>query len=924
MHSPIWVLGLCTALFGRWAYSNITPPPGVRLTNWDGCGVGPIGVGPIPNGFNSLRPTSTRAELKGKTKRGELASLKACRRAGIHSHISAGLLWQQAEAIRNRRARTGTSHVYNAISARPCGDLTPDYYRTRAGARYAEGALSACHVWDASCKTLQLEEQYAESTSHHSQDVPKTMASESSTSSDASDNGGDHPSAPSSSSSSEGTPGREEGAGDVVSHVSDQPVMGEWESRTITGRLSNLRKAPKDLPIGFRFRAALHHEVADCAPSISGYRRLEEMVRAHHIPRTILLQTGAKSERACMYHRQAGYPSDAQQHKVHNRLYAVVCEVGGTGQGDRVQVAVSMPAVSQLSRREVVIPFRERQELVVQECPEQSGEVEEAIHICSRHANREDKQRPCCPAVGVACSQCTRQLPSTTATGHRPQKSAAGLCEEGESDRSGRPGYLGAARRVRVCRREMSSILERQRQQAQSSRGRASGSAQPRQTWFDERPPPAPQSRGSSHRGSSSASRPRAEHRAEVATPSARRRAREEIESEEDEVPLARRRTSGGTQPAQVARPATVRSPNAPSVTVRATVEPASASTSMSGPRIAYPEGFNYVRAECQPAMVQGTHSFVPPADSKRAKAFVHQHGGQVAMIKLMDAFSYAVALYESEQGARTENSELGSKFKQLAAEKASLVDNVNPLQGSEMANRAAAVESWADELATRNNELREELERARAERESGIQAAKEEATQVEERAKKAETDRDHTQHELNSLRNQVAEAARNLNAAEEALNELKATHGLSISMARAQGAEWRWVLHHRPDFPIRELVFFDEEELDEQGKSLAPLTDTTVRLRWDLNEEGVSVWPTSLLEDGEDLAGLPSFDAWVEGVPVAEQEPSSTPPNSQPAMVLASSPISAPASEPAAQTPPTRFPAAAADASMPVDLTDD
>ncbi|GKU90817.1 hypothetical protein SLEP1_g4768 [Rubroshorea leprosula] len=318
--------------------------------------------------------------------------------------------------------------------------------------------------------------------------------------------------------------------------------------------------------------------------------------------------------------------------------------------------------------------------------------------------------------------------------------------------------------------------------------------------------------------------------------------------------------------------------------------------------------------------MVQAMHSFVPPSDNKRAKAFMQQHGGQVAMIKLMDAFNYAVALYESEQAARTENTELGAKYKELAIEKASLVDDVNRLQ-------------------------------ARAEKESGIQATKEETVRVEERAKKAEADRDRTQHELASLRNQVAEAARNLNATEEALNELKVTHGRSIAMARAQGAEWLVgsaafqdavavasanvtteiyneirgkVLHHRPDFPIRELVFFDEEELDEQGKSLAPLADTTVRLRWDLNEEGVPVWPPSVLEDGEDPTGLPSFDAWVEGAPVAEQEPSSTPPNSQPAGVSVSSPVSAPASEPAARSPPARSPAAAADASMPIDLTGD
>ncbi|GKV30879.1 hypothetical protein SLEP1_g39650 [Rubroshorea leprosula] len=166
--------------------------------------------------------------------------------------------------------------------------------------------------------------------------------------------------------------------------------------------------------------------------------------------------------------------------------------------------------------------------------------------------------------------------------------------------------------------------------------------------------------------------------------------------------------------------------------------------------------------------------------------------------------------------------------------------------------------------------------------------------------------------------------------------------------MARAQGAEWLVgsaafqdavavasanmtteiyneirgkVLHHRLDFPIRELAFFDREDIDEQGKSLAPLADTIVRLRWDLNEEGVIVWSPSVLEEGEDLVGIPSFDGWVEGVPVAKQEPSSTPPYSQPAIAPI---VDAPAPEPAARSSPARTSPAAADASMPVDLTDD
>ncbi|GKV12597.1 hypothetical protein SLEP1_g23718 [Rubroshorea leprosula] len=763
----------------------------------------------MTDGFNSLQQTSTMAELKGKAKIGELASLKACRQAGIHSHISVGLLRRQVE-------------------------------------------------------TLQLEEQYAESTSHHFQDVPETMASESSTSSSASDNGGNHPSAPSSSSSSKGTPGREEGVGNVVSHVSDRPVMGEWESKTITGRLSNLRKAPKDLPTGFRFRPALHHEVADCAPSISGYRRLEEMVRAHHIPRTILLRTGAKSEKACTVSQTGWIPVYVDHFEAGLRfpLPGLVFDMLANYELALTQLTPNnirfiigfMLLCARLEVPAKAIVFK----LLFQcrLCPNSRGvkwyylSGRDKSQLFKNVRNKVARwKRQFIFVRDTRTERISNDLAALLSKWRVPNAhhlavfgfvDVANLFIEGilslDSTNSSR-----AESYAFFCVGEMSSILERQRQRAQGSRGCASGSAQPRQTRFDERPPPVPQSCCSSHRGSSSASRPRAEHRAEVAASSARRRAREETESEEDEVPLARRRISGGTQPAQAARPATVHSPNAP-----------------------------YVRAECQHAMVQGMHSFVPPVDSKRAKAFVQQHGGQVlTSVAIWQAFSYAVALYESEQGACIENNKL---------------------------------ESQADGLTNRNNELREELERARVERESGIQAAKEEAARV-------------------------AEADRNLTAAGEALNELKASHARSVSIARAQGAEWFLgsatfqdavavasanvtteiyneirgkVLQHRPDFPIGELTFFDGEDLDEQGKSLAPLVDATVRLRWDLNEEG------------------------VPGAPVAEQEPSSTPPNSQPAVVPASSPVNAPAFEPATQSPSACSPVAVADASMPVDLTDD
>ncbi|GKV48701.1 hypothetical protein SLEP1_g55504 [Rubroshorea leprosula] len=734
------------------------------------------------------------------------------------------------------------------------------------------------------------------------QDVPEIMTPEGSASSNAKDNGGDHPTASSSSSSSEETPSREEGRGDVVSHVSDRLVIGEWESRTITGRLSNLRKAPKDLPAGFRFRAALHHEVANCAPSISGFRKLEEMVRAHHIPKTILLRTGAKSERVCTVSQTGWIPvirfiisfmllcarlEVPAKAIVFRSLFQ--CRLCPNSRGAKWYY-LSGRQKSQLFKnvRNKVARWK-RQFIFVRDTRTERINNDLAARlsewrVLNAHVNYPQLLPRDTDLKNQLLEHARREnLINLDALVTSEQLVVFGFVDVANLFTEGIPlSYtLNSSRAesyIFVCAEEMSSILERQRQRAQSSRGRGTGSTSQRQTRFDEQPPPAPQSRSSSHRGSSSASRPRAEHRAKAVAPSARRRAREETESE-DEVPLIRRSMSGGTQPAQAARSAVARSPNAPSTTARATAEPASVSTSVSAPRIAYPDGFSY-----------------------RARAFVQQHGGQVAMVKLMDAFSYAVVLFESEQGARSQNNELSANCKQLAAEKASLADDVNRLQGSEMANRAATAESRADELTNRNNELREELERAHAEKESGIQAAREEAAPV-------------------------AEAEKNLNAVEEALNELKSSHGRFVSIARAQGAEWfvrsavfqdavavasanmtteiyneirGKVLQHRPDFPIGELAFFDGEDLDEQGKSLAPLANTTMQLRWDLNEEG------------------------VEGAPLVEQEPSTTPPNSQPVVVPARSPVIAPVPEPAARSPPARSSPPTAGASMPVDLTDD
>ncbi|GKV38875.1 hypothetical protein SLEP1_g46733 [Rubroshorea leprosula] len=177
----------------------------------------------MTDSFNSLLPTLAMAELKGNTKRGELTSLKGWRRADILSRTS---ISEISEEIRLISPYPSVFPVINAGSAfegpehssvrNQASDHTPDHYFQ--------------------VKWILLEDLQSY------EDSPETMASEGSASSSARDDGGDHPTALSSSSSTEETPNREEGMGDVVSSVSDQLVVGEWEGVTIPGRLHFITK----------------------------------------------------------------------------------------------------------------------------------------------------------------------------------------------------------------------------------------------------------------------------------------------------------------------------------------------------------------------------------------------------------------------------------------------------------------------------------------------------------------------------------------------------------------------------------------------------------------------------------------------------------------------------------------------------------
>ncbi|GKV43232.1 hypothetical protein SLEP1_g50547 [Rubroshorea leprosula] len=141
------------------------------------------------------------------------------------------------------------------------------------------------------------------------QDSPRTAAPESNTSSSVSGGCEGHQPSTSSDSPTEETPSGAEGVEEVgcsapvTSAAAEVVVFEGWESKVLSGRLYNLRKAPKTLPAGFKFKAVLHHEVADGAATVKGYKKLEEMVRRFQIPRTILIRAGTPNERACSVSR---------------------------------------------------------------------------------------------------------------------------------------------------------------------------------------------------------------------------------------------------------------------------------------------------------------------------------------------------------------------------------------------------------------------------------------------------------------------------------------------------------------------------------------------------------------------------------------------------------------------------------------------
>ncbi|GKV21426.1 hypothetical protein SLEP1_g31407 [Rubroshorea leprosula] len=537
------------------------------------------------------------------------------------------------------------------------------------------------------------------------QDSPRTATLENSSSSSTSSGSENHQPSTSRDSPVEGISGEVRGAEEVgcsvplASTAVEAVLFERWESQVLSGRLDNLRKAPKTLPARFRFRAVLHHEVADGVATVKRYKKLEHMVRRFQIPRTILIRAGTPNERACSVSRTGWVPVYVDHFEAGLRfpLPELIFDVLAEYELALSQLTPNsikfiigfMLLCERLGMPTKAVVFRSL--FLCRLCPSTSGtrwyyvSGREKMIIFTNIRNK------------VARWKRQFVFVRDTRTERMNNELAARLSEwrtlntymnypqltVGDVDLKNRlldhvkarglvdlealvtPDQIALLGFVDVANLhgegEMSSILERQRQRAQGSRSRGAGSGSQRQSRFDERPPAAP-GRSSQHRGSISAQRPRAEQRIEPAPSSSRRRSREDADADaEDDVPLIWRRTSTGSQPAPVAA--------------------------------ARPSNVSQAPAR------EGMQNFVPPADWLRAKGHVQQHGGHAALIKLMDAFSYTVALFECEQGARAQNSELQHNCKQLASEKASLADEVNRLQSSEMANRAASAESRAEML---------------------------------------------------------------------------------------------------------------------------------------------------------------------------------------------------------------------------------
>ncbi|GKV48903.1 hypothetical protein SLEP1_g55690 [Rubroshorea leprosula] len=376
-------------------------------------------------------------------------------------------------------------------------------------------------------------------------------------------------------------------------------VLEKWENKVIRGRLDNLRKAPKTLPASFRSRAALHHEVADSSATVKGYKKLEEMVRHYQIPKTILLRAGTQNKRACTVSRMGWVLVYVDHFDVGLRfpppdlIFDILAEL---------EIPVKAIAFRSLflccmcpSTTETmwyVISGREKMMIFTNIRNKVTRWKRQFIFV---HDTRTEKMNN----ELVACISEWR-MPNTYM--NYPQLAL------GDVDWKNRLlDYVKAEALVdleTLVTPEQLALLgsvdvANLYAEAQSLRNHGVGFDSQRQTHFDEQLP-ATTGRSLSHRSSSSASRPGAEQRVETTPLSSRTHARDDSDAEDD-IPLIRRRTISGAQPASAAA---TWSTNVPPALAREVAKPVPTLSSVSGPRIAYPEGFSYVRTDCQATMV--------------------------------------------------------------------------------------------------------------------------------------------------------------------------------------------------------------------------------------------------------------------------------------------------------------------------------
>ncbi|GKU90692.1 hypothetical protein SLEP1_g4655 [Rubroshorea leprosula] len=655
---------------------------------------------------------------------------------------------------------------------------------------------------------------------------------------------GANPSPSSEGSSSENTASANSPSLESMEVAVNVPAVAGWENKAISGRLSNLRKAPHTLTVGFRFRENLHHEVADCATSIKGYKRLEDVVRQYHVPRIVLLRTGTKNERACSVSTTGWIPVYVDHFDVGLRfpLPGLIFDL----------LSEYELALTQLTPNSIKFIIGFMLLCARLEIPAKAI-VFRSLFLCRLSTTQTrwyyisgQEKMGIFKNVRNKVSSWKRQFIFVRDT--RIERVSTDLAARLSEWRPGyaymnyptlTPGNLELKDRItNYVKGEGLVDLEA----LVSPELLALSGFVDVTNLFNEACSRGNANELSVHMVGGLGPAPRGKH-ALTSYPLQHLAARH-IGSKAPARPHGHRlsaKLNTGSQPRAV------RSPEAPAVQTRSTAAMFPPPAASGGPRIAYPKGFSYTKPDCQLAMVQGMQSFVLLVDRQRTKGYIQQHESHAAMLKMMDALSYSVALFESEQAARIQNRELADSCKRLTSDKASLEDEVNRLQSSEMANRAASAESRADKLANKVNQLQEELDKVKAEKECGIQAAMDEVVRAVDRTKKVEAERNGALNDLNAVRSWVAVADQDLACAEDSLRKAKAQHQRCISIARAQGAEWLVgadmfqdvvavpsmnttteiyndvrgkVLKHRPNFPINKLAFLKVKSSMRRGRA--------------------------------------------------------------------------------------------------------